>query len=73
MTRLKLKLSQDIERVCLVVKKPGLGGSLEIKMADDGTQSSIFILKHNGSIDFSINQKTTMQEFRFFHVWSLSP
>ena len=40
-------------------------------MADGGIksrQSSIFIAKHDGSIDFSINQKTSVQEISGFHV-----
>ena len=39
-----------------------LGGSLKIKMADSGIQGSTFIVKHNGSIDFSINEKISVQE-----------
>ena len=39
-----------------------LGDSLEIKMADGGIQRSTFIVKHDGSIDFSINQKISVQE-----------
>ena len=31
-------------------------------MADGGLQSSILIVKHDGSIDFSINQKIAVQE-----------
>ena len=31
-------------------------------MADGGIQRSIFIVKHDGSIDFSINQKIAVQE-----------
>ena len=31
-------------------------------MADGGIQRSIFIVKHDGSIDFSINQKMAVQE-----------
>ena len=40
----------------------GLGSSLKIKMADGGIQRSTFIVKHDGSIDFSINQKIAVQE-----------
>ena len=39
-----------------------LGGSLRIKMADGGIQRSTFIVKQDGSIDFSINRKTAVQE-----------
>ena len=35
-------------------------------MADDGIQRSIFTVKHDGSIDFSINQKPAVQELWFF-------
>ena len=45
-----------------------LWGSLKIKMADGGIQRSIFIAKHDGSIDFSINQKTSVQKILIFHV-----
>ena len=45
-----------------------LGGSLKIKMADGGIQSSIFIVKHDGSIDFWIHGKTSVQEILVFHV-----
>ena len=38
------------------------GGSLRIKMADGGIERSIFIVKHDGSIDFLINRKTAVQE-----------
>ena len=31
-------------------------------MADAGIQRSTFIVKHDGSIDFSINWKTAVQE-----------
>ena len=31
-------------------------------MADGGIQRSTFIIKHDGSIDFSINQKISVQE-----------
>ena len=31
-------------------------------MADGGTQMSTFTVKHDGSIDFSINEKISMQE-----------
>ena len=31
-------------------------------MADGGIQRSTFIIKHDGSIDFSINQKIFVQE-----------
>ena len=31
-------------------------------MADGGTQRNTFIAKHDGSIDFSINQKIAVQE-----------
>ena len=31
-------------------------------MADGGIQMSAFIVKHDGGIDFSINQKTAVQE-----------
>ena len=31
-------------------------------MADGGIQRSIFIVKHDNSIDFSINQKIAVQE-----------
>ena len=33
-----------------------------MKIDDPGMQRSIFKVKHVGSIDFSINQKTTVQE-----------
>ena len=39
-----------------------LGGSLKIKMADGGIQRSTFIVKHDGSIDFLIKQKISVQE-----------
>jgi len=45
-----------------------LGGSLKIKITDGGIQRSIFIVKHDGSIDFSINQTTAVQELWYFHV-----
>ena len=38
------------------------GGPLKIKIADHVIQSSIFDVKHDGNIDFSINQKTFVQE-----------
>ena len=31
-------------------------------MADGGIQRSIFLVKHDGSINFLIDQKTSMQE-----------
>ena len=31
-------------------------------MADGGIQRSMFIVEHDGSIDFSINQKIAVQE-----------
>ena len=31
-------------------------------MADGGIQKSTFIVKHDGSIDFSINEKISVQE-----------
>ena len=31
-------------------------------------QSTVFHLENGGNINFSINQKTAVQEFRFFHV-----
>ena len=31
-------------------------------MADGGMQRSIFLVKHDGNIDFLINQKTSVQE-----------
>ena len=40
-------------------------------MADVGIQRSTFIVKHNGSIDFSITEKIAAQEpgkVSFFHV-----
>ena len=45
-----------------------LGGSLKIKMRDPGIQSSIFNAENDGSIDFSINRKTSVQEISVFHV-----
>ena len=39
-----------------------LRGSLKIKMHDPEIQSSIFNVENDGGIDFSINQKTSMQE-----------
>ena len=39
-----------------------LGGSLKIKMADHGEQRSTFIVKHDGCIDFSINEQICVQE-----------
>ena len=39
-----------------------VGGSLEIKMDDPGIQRSIFKVKHDGSIEFWINQKIAVQE-----------
>ena len=39
-------------------------------MADGGIQRSTFIIKHYGAIDFSINQKTAMQESLKFSVFS---
>ena len=39
-----------------------LGGSLKTKMRDPGIQSSIFNVENDGSIEFSINQKTSVQE-----------
>ena len=50
-----------------------VGGSLNIKMADGGIQRRTFIVKYNGTIDFSITRKTALQELRFFHVWILTP
>ena len=50
-----------------------VGGSLKIKMADGGIQRTTLIVKHDGSIDFSINQKIAVQELRFFHVRILTP
>ena len=42
-------------------------------MADGGIQRSAFIVKHDGSNDFSIDRKTAVQELRFFHVGILNP
>ena len=39
-----------------------VGGPLKIKIDEHLIQSSIFDVKHNDNIDFSINQKTFMQE-----------
>ena len=39
-----------------------VGGSLKIKMADGGIPRTTFIVKHDGTIDFSINQKIAVQE-----------
>ena len=39
-----------------------LGGSIKIKIADGAIQRSIFIVKKDGSIDFSIDQKIAVQE-----------
>ena len=39
-----------------------VGGSLKIKMADRGIQRCTFIVKHDGGIDFLINQKIAVQE-----------
>ena len=39
-------------------------------MADPGIQRSTFIVKHFGTIDFSINQKTAVQESLKVSVFS---
>ena len=39
----------------------------KLKMADGGIQRSTFIVKHDGSIDFWINQKSSVQEISVFH------
>ena len=39
-------------------------------MADGGIQRSTFIVKHDGNIDFSINQKTVVQKVIKFSVFS---
>ena len=39
-----------------------VGAPLKIKLAEHLIQSSIFDVKHDGNIDFSINQKTFVQE-----------
>ena len=39
-----------------------VGGPLKIKIAEHVIQRSIFNVKHDGNIDFSINQKTFVQE-----------
>ena len=80
-----VKLSLDyrvtINQICQPVP---IGGSLKIKMADGGIQSSVLIVKHDSSIGFSINRKTTVQELWSFHVrikytksdrrtWGLNP
>ena len=39
-------------------------------MADGGIQRSTFIVEHDGSIDFSINQKISVQELYKFWVFS---
>ena len=49
-----------------------LGGSLKIKMHDPDIQSNIFNVENDGGIDFSINQKTSVQEFWSFHVGILT-
>ena len=44
-------------------------------MADGGIQRSIFIVKHDSNIDFSINQKIAVQEsvkFGFFTSGSMT-
>ena len=45
-------------------------GSLKIKMDDPGIQRSLFKVKHNGSVDFSINKKTSVQELVKVSVYS---
>ena len=37
-------------------------GSSKINMADGGIQRTIFIVKHDGSIDFSIYKKIALQQ-----------
>ena len=39
-----------------------VGGSSKVQMDDPGIQRSIFKAKHDGSIDYSINQKTSVQD-----------
>ena len=39
-----------------------------MKMRDPGIQSSIFNVENDGSIDFSINRETAVQELWVFHV-----
>ena len=47
-----------------------VGRSKNIKMADPEIQRSTFIVKHYDTIDFSINQKTTVQESLKVSVFS---
>ena len=57
---------------CVTITKYTVGGSLKIKMADGGIKRSIFLVKHDGSINFLINQKISVQEpvkVSVFQVW----
>ena len=44
------------------VRDPRVGDPLKIKIDEHLIQSSIFDVELNGNIDFSINQKTSVQE-----------
>ena len=47
-----------------------LGCTLNIKMTDHFIRCDDFIAKHDGSIDFSINQKISVQELGKVSVFS---
>jgi len=57
--------------VCILRASSIFGGTLKINMADGGMQRSIFLAKHDGSIDFLKIKKTFLQEpvkISVFHV-----
>ena len=56
-----LELFDDTRSIKIVHRDHTLGGSLRIKMDDPEIKRSIFVVKHDGSIEFLINEKTFVQ------------
>ena len=60
--KLIIGLAQDRTRSQYSIVGRALGGFLKLKKADHLIQGTIFNLENDGSIDFSINRKTSVQE-----------